>query len=420
MVRNGRRFLAVIILLPLIQLVRPAGATDGRVIGGVELGFDSFTEKYSVVEEDTLDQLTEFRSRMHIGYIRGKLLEDYLQIGARTLIGEESFESSGRLDLMHRFDRSRLAVNGEVTHRTFRDNSVYTFANDFLRYNMRAYYLQSLTSDLALRLTERIEVMDFDQRTQFDYDYVRNSITLRAEYDRNFTTSVQTSLGYTHKAIPDSTEISYDAISSAVEFQRSFDLHKQLFVSFSSERRIYEDAATKSHYWALFSNIDIEPVTWGNFGLSLDNDLESYFYDADTDVFFDYVENRSALLFNYFRSLYFTVGAGPTFGLFVSELSEEDEYTEYGAKLSLSYSHSDKIWLSASYEPGSRNYRLDSGGSDVIFSDFIYHRFLVFTTVRVWHNTNVNLFLNHEPEDHKIEDDDSTATLFSLDIAYRF
>ena len=58
--------------------------------------------------------------------------------------------------------------------------------------------------------------------------------------------------------------------------------------------------------------------------------------------------------------------------------------------------------------------------TEIIFSDFVAHRVLMFLTVRPTQRTSVNLFVDHEPQRHKIEDDDSTTTLFSLDIAYTF
>jgi hypothetical protein len=151
--------------------------------------------------------------------------------------------------------------------------------------------------------------------------------------------------------------------------------------------------------------------------VGFENILDGYFYDNNRDVYFDYLESRSSLLFFYFEDLRFYLGAGPTFGFFTSPYSQDDVYNEYGAKVAAEYSWG-RLWLSGSYEAGRRDYNVDSDES--IYSDFLYHRILTFATVRITTNTSLSLFVNHEPEDHRVEDDDSTTTLFSLDLSYSF
>ena len=51
---------------------------------------------------------------------------------------------------------------------------------------------------------------------------------------------------------------------------------------------------------------------------------------------------------------------------------------------------------------------------------YTYHRISLLATVKVWRSTSVNLFVHHLPENHKLEDDDATTTLFSLDVSYSF
>ncbi len=420
MIRRGHSWLAFIALTSL-NFILPAGsAMAGKVSGSITTGFDSFTEKYTIVEEDTLDRLTEFRTRLRLGYTHGSFLKNYLQLQGESLVGEESLESTGRVYFIRRSDAARFAIDTDLTYRTFRDSSEYSFPNDFLRYNLRTYFQRTIAPGLSLRLTDRLEVLDFDQRTEFDYDYVRNSITLSGDLDRDLTTTYHAAVAFTNKSIPDSTEISYHAWSAAGEYRATMDINRHVYFNLNGERRLYEDKATKSHFWAVLAGATVHPFTRGDFGFGIENTLESYFYDRETDAFFDYVENRTSIIASYFKSFDLTFGLGPTFAFLYSDFSHEDEYTEVGARLRVNYNAGTRIWLSASYEPGHRNYSVDGTGSEVIFSDFTYHRIIVFASARIWRNLNTNLFLNHEPEDHKIEGDDATATLFSLDLSYSF
>ncbi|MDH3217309.1 MAG: hypothetical protein OEN01_13655 [Candidatus Krumholzibacteria bacterium] len=419
MISRGRTFVFVA-MLPMFDPLCPAVALSGTLTGALVAGFDSYSEKYTLTQTKTLDRLNEFRTRINLGYLQGTLLDDYSQIEAQSLIGQESLEASGRLNLTRRFGNSRMALDNMITFRSYRENSNYAFANDFRRYGLRVYAQHDPVRDLTLRVADRLDVVDYEERTQFDYDYVQNVIEVGASLDRGLASSYNATIGLAHKSIPDTTEISYRAYNLGLEYRHISGVRKQIFLTVSGERRMYAHKPARSPFWSFYSNANIQPFTVGIFGLTIDNSLESYLYDRETNVFFDYVENRSSAQISYFRSTTFSVALGPTYGFLASGFSRTDEYKEIGGKLSVDYNTGGRVWLLASYEPGWRDYRIDDNDANLIFSDFSYHRILVFTNVRLWRNTSMNLFVNLEPEDHKARDDDSTTTLFSSDISYSF
>lgn len=393
---------------------------SGELTGSIGLGFDSFHERYTVVDSDTTAGLNEFRARVTLGYLQGQFLQDYLQIEGQSLIGEESVETSGRMNLLRRSGPYRFAFDNELTYRSYRKNTTYTFANDFVRYNGKVYLQRQLSSALFMRLTDRLEIIDFDKFTTFDYDYINNAIWLLGEYQRDLTTAYTFAAGFRTKAIPDTTQIAYKAYTAAAELRHVPGLRKQVFVSLSGERRVYNDTGIRSPYYSLYSDARIQPLAWGDFALSFDNTLEGFRYDQANEVFFNYVENRSALRGIYYRSSLFFVGLGPTFGFLSSGESDLDEYTEWGAKFTLDYTVGG-AWISAGYEPGWRDYRVEGRDNyETIFSDFVYHRLMLFATARIWDGASVNVFASFEPEKHSYEPDDATATLFSVDVTYGF
>jgi hypothetical protein len=406
----------------MLPLLLPRVLSAGHVTGAVEIGFDSFTEKYSIIEQDTLDRLTEFRTRLNLGYFQGSILKDYLRVEGQGLIGESSYDGVGRVKLTSGFDSmTRFLLDSEIMKRSFRDSSEYTFANDFLKYNLRTYLKRSINPSASVKLTERFEWMDFDKRTEFDYDYIRSHLVLSGDFEPDFSTLYHGAFGLATKSIPDTTEISYKAYTMALEMRRSFGIYRQFFLAVDGERRLYAHEPARSSFWAVQSNISSQPLRFGSLVLSLENMFESYIYDRDSDVYFDYIEDRAAALLNYHRSFDLSFGMGPTIGAFVSRSSPEDEYKEYGGKMSVDLSRGTSLWLSGSYELGRRDYNEDEDSPiGVLFSDFTYQRIFLFATIRMWNNLSLNLFLTHEPEDHRIEDDDSTTTLFSLDLGYSF
>lgn len=417
--RRPLRYLLVFALL--LALTSAPRSFAGRLTGAVETGFDSFIQKYSIVEEDTLDKLTEFRLRGALGYVHGSMLDDYFRFEGQGSVGQDDYEAVGRAHLAKTIGRSRLGFNGDVTLRAFRSGSVYDYANDFIRYNTQAYLLLNPIPALSLRLTDRIERMDFERRTLFDRDYVQNTFGIAGDVEGGESTVYHGAVSYSVRAVPDSTQIGYDGYSALLEFRRYFGPHRQLFLTFGGERRIYSNETVRSPFWSAVSNAAVTPVVFGNLGVSIDNSLEACIYDTDTDVYFDYVENRTGLSLYHFRSAGLRIGGGPTVQFLTSTRSPQDEYVEYGFRLSLEVIRSEALWLSAGYEPGARDYKIDDvPDNEAVFSDYTVHRVLVYASARVFRNTSVDLLLNYEPEDHDRRDDDSTVTLFSIGVRHVF
>ena len=407
-------------LFSLFILLRPGLSWSGEVTGSVTVGYDSYSENYSFVQAPALTELSEIRTRLTLGYTTGMLLKDYFHIEGQSLIGEESVESMGRANLAYRFGGTRVTFDNALSYRKFHDSSIYLFANDFWRYDLRSTLKQAIGSNVIVGVTHRLEVINFAQRTEFDLDYKRNGIELSADIDNGFTSSYRATAGYVDKTIPDSTGISYGAVVGGLEYRHTFGLNRQIYLTVDAERRTYADLGARSPFWSTYATANIQPITIHRFGIAFENVFESYQYDRTTQVFFNYVENRMALQALYFQSILFKIGVGPTYGFLRSGVSLEDEYTEVGAKVSVDYSSGRRLWLSASWEPGRRDYKLESVTADLIFSDFVYHRLLLFSTLRLWGNASVNVFANIEPEDHKVPTDDSTTTLLSADATYRF
>ena len=265
-----------------------------------------------------------------------------------------------------------------------------------------------------------MEIIDYDHRTEYDYDYIRNGVEFSVNIDRGFTTAYTASVGYFGKTIPDSTEISYSGYGAGLEYRRTLGVHRQIFVTIDGERRHYRDQTVKSPFWSAYSTATLQPIAFGRFGISIDNVFETYQYDRSTPVFFSYVENRLAIQLAYLASAEGSLAIGPTFGFLQSGGSVEDEYTEVGGKLTVDYNSGSSLWLTASYEPGMRNYTELGSTSDSLYSDFVYHRLLLFATLRVWRETSLNVFANLEPENHIVPEDDRATTLFSADVTYGF
>jgi len=410
---------------PIFVAQDPPG---GRLIGRAEIGFDSFEESYSIVEEDTLDSVNEWRSRLRLGWAHGSLLGNYFLVEGRLLAGQGNYETAARLRFNRRFGsnrRTRISFDGAASNRGFDESSSFSFPNDYLRYFFSAYVQWGIGPSVSLRLSDRLTRIDFEHRTEFDFDHTRNSITLSGEYNWDITTFVTGAVRLNTMSIPDTTEIEYRSLVPYVELRSSPEVRRQLYLQAALERREYTSAAaTRSDFLATLAVLSLEWSVGRDVSISLHDDFEYYRYDLQTDAYFDYIENRMVALFNYYPMFFLRLSAGGAAGLLTTGDSPQDEYKEFGALFRCEYSQGTKLWLSFEYEPGRRRYPAFNPDAifdfESIFSDYAYHRVSFFGTWRIWQGLAFNAFVDYQPEDHVREGDDATATLISVSLSYLF
>ncbi len=403
----------------------PAAAEDStvRLIGGAEVGYDSFSERYSILDSDTVDSVSELRTRLRVALAGGSLFGNYAEAGARYFWGENSNDWIGHARTTYNLSpKIRMGLDGEFSFRNYPDDSDYEFANPYQRGFLRTYSRFGWDGG-AVQVSNRLERLDFENRTEFDYDYTRNTANASVELNHDFTTFVIIGMGYTYRDVPDSAEIAYDAYRPALEFRWLRDTRRQAYLSASAERRVYAADTTRSPFWHLPFDGLIQLPVGEQASVKFQHQVDWYRYDADSDVYFDYLEQRGSLLLNYHHGFVLTVGAGPAFGHFSSDSSPDDEYQEWGLKMAVEYIDERGTWLNLTYEVGKRDYDQFDGNDDelaALFSDYTYQRLGGFATVALARGWAATAFADISPEDHEREGDDATATLFSLSLGYRF
>lgn len=401
----------------------PNASRAGHWLGSLEAGYESYSERYSIADDDTLSSVDEFRTRARVAYTMGLLGRNYSLFEARAMLGESSWDAAARAFLTRRFGSTGLhiaSLDAEVTRRGYREGSTYEFPNDYTRATARAGLRGRVNPSLTLRFDDRIEWLDYDQRTEFDYDYLKNSIWGAADIARDPTRGIIAGARYTTFTVPDSSEIEYHAVIPFVEVRSFGDLHQHAQVTASAERRRYPDDGTRSSFWAFVVSAAFEFALHPHWSIEMIDDLEDYAYDEETGAYHDYVENNAVVLVNY-NTANAQIGFGPAFGWLNSETSPDDEYRELGVRLALELFGGSGWWVSASYEPGLRDYAAFKDGdvinnAEVVFSDYAYHRVGLFANARVWRSVWFNAFLDYQPEDHEREDDDATATIASVGL----
>jgi hypothetical protein len=407
------------LVLLTVATALPSFAERGSFSGYAEIGFDSFSERYSVVEEDTVTNTIDFNTRVNIRYLSGSLFDDYFQIQAQARTGNNGYESFAQLKCARDSRKHRFGLEAGVTGMTFWENTSYSYPNDYARYNGTLFYTRRFGDFSSFGVSEYLERMDFERRNEFDYDYTRYTTAVNVDLMSPSLTSIHGGISAGIKSIPDSTEIAYTSYAGAFEFRRDFGLHQSVLISLLGERRVFAHKPARSPYWSVVSRVEATPLVRGWFGITVENTLESFRYDSYSSVYFDYIENKTAVLFMYYRSYGFEAGIGPLYAFLASDQSQDDRYDEVGGKAAVELLKSNRLWLSADFEFGQRTYDYyQEHPEDAIFSDYFFSRFSVFANWKLTGGIGLNGFLSHEPRNYRRAGDDTSTTLFSINIAW--
>jgi hypothetical protein len=422
-----RALLGAALLMAAARIPSPAQAA-GRWLGAVEMGFDTYTERYSIAESDTLSSINEARTRLRLAWVTGSLGRNYTLLEGRQYIGQSSWESAAHGMLTRRLGGGGAWVvnlDGEIARRGFQEGSGYEFTNDYTRAYARAGVRARAGSQLTVRLDDRIENLNYDQRTEFDYDYTRNVATAMLDVGRDPFRGVSGGVRFSTMSIPDSTEIEYYSLGPMLELRVFGAPHERVYVNIAGERREYPDDGTRSSFRSVLISALLEWPLQEHWSLEGATDSEDYNYDVSTGAYDDYLESRNYMAVNWYSGG-FKLGAGPAFGWLSSQEAPEEEYREIGVRLAMERIGVNGLYLWVSYEPGKRDYAAftaDSGlidNADAIFSDYVYHRVNVFANARLYRSLWLNLFFDWQPEDHDRAGDDATATLGSISLMYQF
>ncbi|MGD8414555.1 MAG: hypothetical protein PVF33_09995, partial [Candidatus Latescibacterota bacterium] len=247
------------------------------------------------------------------------------------------------------------------------------------------------------------------------------------EFDWDVTTLLDMRVTHVLMSVPDSTGIDYQSFIPSVEFRHLAGLNDRIALQASLERRDYVLGSPRSSFWAVYGLLAGEWSFTERNSFLLESDTDWYSYDFKDPVYFDFLENRTALMLKFSPSFNLNFGAGPSVGFLRSGNSDQDEYSELGVRMGFEYTRGSRAWVTLRYEPGKRSYAAfnplatdPAAPGYSLFSDYTYHRLSFFANIRVTRKLNFSGFVDYQPEDHKREGDDATATLVSVSLYATF
>jgi hypothetical protein len=311
--------------------------------------------------------------------------------------------------------KTRLELRSSLRLKFFREGSDYSFGNDYIQSNTFFKLRRKIADAHRINFRSRIEFLDFDKRTEFDYDY--RYIDAGVEYEIGTVIGSSARLGgfIGYRETPD-TLLSYRRSLANLDVRISSGYGTSFQMNVTADRRDYREAV-RSSYWSVFSYISLVAARLSGKTLYFNVDSEIIAYDEPTDIFFDTHFIRGGLRGSIPIRGYISLYLEPRYARMLCPYLPEERYWEASAIIGMDIMTSNHLWISAAYEPGYRGYLFEE---NVLYSDFYFNRVTLMGNVGLPQNFSVNLLFSHDPERHSRRDDDFSLTLVSIALSKRF
>ncbi len=381
-------------------------AARWRLRSSAAIAYDSFGQSYTIADKDTLDLIDELSGRIVLGLERQG--RTWFELANSLSIGQEATRDDVHLGLRRRGQDLDLMLVDDLHVKAWRDLSQYALSSDYVSNTARLTAVLWPQRPWRLRLTERVESARFEQRTRYNYDYVRND--LGGEIERRWGVFSSLRAGYAWGAaqVPDSSAIDARTHRLSTGWIQELGVHTLTWEQ-TLERRRYRDSETRSPYLdyqgtltasaALGSVVRLRPAYRA---LVID-------YDHPDSVYANASEQSIELLVEGEWNERTTLGAGPRGEFRRTENVFDRPYDQWGVKGTISYLAGSALWVQFSNEVGVRRYRAGTA----LLTDYLYNWTTLILSARLPPRLTFDLFFSLEPEDHDDDRNDTTTILVS-------
>ena len=382
----------------------------------ISLGYDSFIDRFTILEEDTVESIQEFYTSIGNNlYLHKNRIKTELRNIFRY--GNQSVDDyvEGHLFLRPR-ESMRIDLRSNLHWKHFQDGSDYAFGNDYIQSNTVLKFGGNLNDRFRITSKNRFEIINYQENTEFDYDYRYFDTGLELEGGSYFKRFVRVGAFVGFKETPDTTALSYRRTVSEIETQLMARENILFHLTVTGDRRDYRENI-RSSYWSVTSYADLSVNTINGTLYSLRVESELAIFDEPTTTFFDTYFFRGGFKVKVPISSLVSVFFEPRLARMFCSDFEEERYWEGSAVFGIDVFGRDEFWLTASYEPGYRDYL---AAVNEIYSDFYLNRLSLMGSIAIPGSMTLNIFITHDPERHARRDDDFSITLVSTEVTKRF
>jgi hypothetical protein len=413
-----------------------APGADRQLRSRVEVGFDSYLQRFRLSDEvlsddldapdafdrvalrDTTEVFREFRSLAELELI-DRREGGRLSLRGRVSAGSESMRQATVLETrMGGFDdRNRLDLAGDFEARQFRSGGDYELQSDVVQLSARMHARRRVREGTQLGLRLRGANEDYARPSEYEQDQRRLDLSATFEIESGFDWIHALEVGVGWRELPDTTQISSDRIFAHDELHWRND-RWFLLVQAAGDRRVFRDADVRSAYWDVLLEPSLGRQLAANWRLTAKGLAELLDYDRDSSVYFDYWTGHGGVELAWQRPRW-SLGVEPRFGWLAAAAEIEDRYRQLSLVTRFDWFGAGRLWLTLSEELGQREYA-DAGDGIDLYSDYWFLRTTLLLSLRLSDWLNCDAFLSDEPERHRDAVDDGRLTLFSASLRATF
>jgi hypothetical protein len=389
---------------------------EAEITNQATIGYDSFIDRFTILEADTFETIQDLYAGLGntLFYRDGATkagLSNLFRFGNQTI--DEYFGAEGSI---RPIASTAVDLRSSIAWKHFREGSDYEFGNDYTQANALLRVRTNTGESSRLGLKSRIELVDYKERTEFDYDY--RYVDGGAEWDAGADADRMLHVGLLagRRDVPDTTALSYDRLLAELEGRYAGTEGVSLQILSAADRREYREPA-RSSYWNVASQAEMSRGSAGGAVYSLRGESEILSFDRPDTTYFDTHFLRAGFRARYPLRALSAVYGEPRYAVMLCKTFAEERYREVSFVLGAEVMSATGFWLSLSYEPGFRDYELDE---NELYSDFYLNRLSVMGSLPLPGGTTLNVFVTHEPERHSRREDDFSVTLVSIDLTKRF
>ncbi len=409
--------LSLFLVLSFAWAYLPVPARCGRIVETrLTTGFDSFINRYTILENDTTEALNEFYLRLFNRIYKGNARKQPL-LSNMLKIGDQSVDD--RLDLdLHLGDPNSFGTqfSGTAYIKHFHEKSDYPLSNDYRQYNSTLKLGLKLAEGLSLNSRSRAELVDYDERTDFDYDYhyLETGVELYGGDILENLFRLSAALG-TSEA-PDTAQLGFNRRLLEADAYLSASSGFRWDLNLVADRRSYR-GSSRSSYWMMIYHSGLKISSNEKLEYSVNFEGEHLIYDSQTQTYFDTHFLRGSAGASVGFEGKGTLRIQPRLARLLCPDLAEERYQEITVLAEYEILTGKGYWFSISYEPGTRNYLDESEG---VYSDFYIHRISAMAGITIASGITADLFLIHDPEYHSRREDDFSITMISVSLSRNF
>jgi len=390
--------------------------TRGEVKNRLTFGFDSFIDRFTILDVDTAESVQEYYAGLgnDLFFKRKRVsggLRNFFRVGTQTI--DEHID--GELSLLP-LPSTRIDFRSFFHYKHFQESSDYTFGNDYIQSNTLLKIRRKLGEGSKLTLRSRFEGVDYERQNEFDYNYYYYDGGLEFETGSLLRRMIRVGGFVGHRAAPDTTEMNYERTAGEIEAQFMLGDNGLFHIYSMCDHRDYR-GTVRSSYWLVLSQAELMITSLSGRSLSVKFESEYTAYDDPTLIFFDnhFIRGGTGVKIPLRERL--SITAEPRIARMFCRDFAEERYLEYTVILGIELFGRNDFWLIASYEPGYRDYISETND---IYSDFYLNRLSLMGSIPLRMGFYVNIFAIHDPEHHMRREDDFSVTLFTLGLTKRF